>query len=187
MGKKYSILFDSYHLYHLPQFEPLIKPHLWTTFKTKFADINHHTQRKIFFDLCEKYDHIHLIPPEWYNIIPFYQLSDLLITEASSTIYEMLALDKPVVVNRFFKLRLSHRVFRKRLYKRRLNEAMEKDILKFCFIANKPRELPEIIAYAFNNVKTKLSAMERYKDKMLYKLDGLAAVRARDNILSRLN
>ena len=25
MGKKYSILFDSYHLYHLPQFEPLIK------------------------------------------------------------------------------------------------------------------------------------------------------------------
>ena len=24
MGKKYSILFDSYHLYHLPQFEPLI-------------------------------------------------------------------------------------------------------------------------------------------------------------------
>ena len=24
MGKKYSILFDSFHLYHLPQFEPLI-------------------------------------------------------------------------------------------------------------------------------------------------------------------
>ena len=165
----------------------LIKPHLWTTFKTKFADINHHIQRKIFFDLCKKYDHIHLIPPEWYNIIPFYQISDLLLTEASSTIYEMLALDKPVVVNRFFKLRLSHRVFRKRLYKRRLNEAMEKDISKFCFEANKPRELPEIIDYAFNNVKTKLSAMERYKDKMLYRLDGLAAVRARDNILSRLN
>ena len=99
----------------------------------------------------------------------------------------MLGLDKPVVVYRFFKLRLSHRVFRKRLYKRRLNEAMEKDISKFCFEANKPRELPKIIEYAFNNVKTKLSAMERYKDKMLYRLDGLAAVRARDNILSRLN
>ena len=24
MGKKFSILFDSFHLYHLPQFEPLI-------------------------------------------------------------------------------------------------------------------------------------------------------------------
>ena len=56
-------------------------------------------------DLCKKYDHIHLIAPEWYNITPFYQISDLLLTEASSTIYEMLALDKPVVVNRFFKLR----------------------------------------------------------------------------------
>jgi len=42
-----------------------------------------------------------------------------LLTEASSTIYEMLACGKPVVVNRFFKLKLSHRLFKNRLYKKR--------------------------------------------------------------------
>ena len=164
----------------------LIKPHLWTTFKQRFADIDHSAQRKLFSDLVDKYDHIHLIPPEFYNITPFYEISDLLLTEASSTIYEMLALEKPVVVNRFFKLRLSHRIFRRRLYKRRLNQAMEKDISDFCFEANNPEDLPKIIGYALNNTKTKLSAMKQYKEKMLFKLDGLAAVRARDEILYRL-
>ena len=164
----------------------LIKPHLWTTFKNKFADVDHSVQRKLFSDLINKYDHIHLIPPEFYNITPFYMISDLLLTEASSTIYEMLALEKPVIVNRFFKLRLSHRIFKWRLYKRRLNQEMERDISDFCFEANNPDDLPKIIEYAMNNKKIKLKQMHQYKEKMLFKLDGNAAVRARDEILSRL-
>ena len=63
---------------------------------------------------------------------------------------------------------------------------MEKDISNFCFEANQPEDLPKIIEYAFNNTKTKLSAMRHYKEKMLFKLDGLAAVRARDENLLRL-
>ena len=43
MGKKYSILFDSYHLYHLPQFEPLIK----LLSDDERFDIYHSTSREI--------------------------------------------------------------------------------------------------------------------------------------------
>ena len=32
----------------------LIKPHLWTTFKQRFADIDHSVQRKLFSDLVNK-------------------------------------------------------------------------------------------------------------------------------------
>ena len=63
---------------------------------------------------------------------------------------------------------------------------MERDISDFCFEANNPDDLPKIIEYAMNNKKIKLKQMHQYKEKMLFKLDGNAAVRARDEILSRL-
>ena len=164
----------------------LIKPHLWTTFMNKFAGINHKKQRGLFNRIADSFDHVHLIPPEMYNITPFYKISDLLITEASSTIYEMLAMDKPVLVNRFYKLKLSHRLFKNRLYRARLNEQMEKEISEFCFEANKPNELPHVIDEALNKVKSKISAMEEHKRKMLFQLDGKASLRVRDEILKRL-
>ena len=168
------------------EYNVLIKPHLWTIFLNKFADLNHRGKRKIFDNLDKIYEHIHLIPPEKYNIIPLYKVSDLLLTEASSTIYEMLACDKPVVVNRFFKLKLSHRIFRYRLYRKRLNQEMEKDISNFCYEAKKPAELPETFMFALKNSKTEKSILKKHQEEMLYKLDGLASERAKKEILNRL-
>ena len=168
------------------EFNLLIKPHLWTMYMNRFAGINHKKQRDLFNRVADDFDHIHLIPPEMYNITPFYKISDLLITEASSTIYEMLALDKPVLVNRFYKLKLSHRLFKKRLYRARLNEEMEREISDFCFEVKQPSELPYVIEDAIYNLKSKLSVMEEYKNKMLYGLDGNASMRVKDEILARL-
>ena len=165
----------------------LIKPHLWTTFLNKFAEINHNGKNKIFNNLIEKYDHIHLIPPQEYNIVPFYKVADVLLTEASSTIYEMLACSKPVIVNRFYKLKLSHRIFRRRLYKKRLNQQMEKDISNFCFEAYRPSDIPIALDSALHKFESKLSNMKRYQEKMLFKLDGLSSQRAKDIILSYKN
>ena len=75
----------------------------------KFAGINHKKQRGLFNRIADSFDHVHLIPPEMYNITPFYKISDLLITEASSTIYEMLAKEKPLLDNRFYKQKISHK------------------------------------------------------------------------------
>ena len=146
----------------------------------------HKKQRLLFYELSDKYDHVHLVPPEIYNISQLYSISDMLITDASSTIYEMMAFEKPVLVNRFYKLRLSHRLFKNRLYRARLNKEMEKDISDFCFEVKAPKDLPQVIEFAFNNLESKLPAIKAYKEKMFYKLDGRASERARDKIMERL-
>ena len=168
-------------------FNLLIKPHLWTMYKNNFAGMSHKKQRNLFQRVADDFEHVHLIPSEMYNITPFYEISDMLITDASSTIYEMLALDKPILVNRFYKLKLSHRIFKKRIYKARLNKEMEEEIADFCFEVHKPNDLPQVIEEGFTNINSKLSAMKTYKEKMLYKLDGKASLRARDEILARLD
>ena len=96
----------------------------------------------------------------------------------------MLACGKPVIVNRFFKLKLSHRLFKYRLYKKRLNKEMEKDISSFCFEAHKPSDIPSSLDSAFNQFSSKLDKVKEFQKKMLFKLDGLAAQRAKKIILS---
>ena len=164
----------------------LIKPHLWTVFLNKFGEVDLRPQRELFSLLEDKYKHIHLIDPEEYNITPFYKISDLLLTEASSTIYEMLALGKPVVINRFLKLKLSHRIFKYRLFRKRLNKEMNRDISKFCFEVDHPSSIPKVIERAFSENENYKKERKEFQDKMLYKLDGRASERARDAILSRL-
>ena len=164
----------------------LIKPHLYSYYLEKFGDIDLRPQIKIIRKMANNFEHVKLIKPFHYNIIPFYCIADVLLTDASSTIYEMLALGKPVIVNRFFKLKLSHKLFRDRLYKKRLDREMESDIGKFCYEVNKPNDLPNKINNALKNHDKTLFIDGGYHEKMLYKLDGKSSVRARDIILSKL-
>lgn len=164
----------------------ILKPHMWTFFLDKFSDYNLKPQRKLVHSLAKEYEHIKLLGPETYNIIPYYQISDVLLTEASSTIYEMIALEKPVIVNRFLKLKISHKLFRSRLFKKRLSKEMNNDILNFCFEMQNSNDLEETLKYAFKNNKDKISVIKKYQKKMLYKLDGKASERVRDAILKAI-
>ena len=161
----------------------ILKPHMWTYFLDKFGEYNLVPQRNLAYDLADKFSHIKLLGPEVYNITPYYKISDILLTEASSTIYEMIALEKPVIVNRFYRLKLSHKIFRYRLFKKRLNKEMNKDITNFCFEMNRARDLPQVLDTAFNENHKRLNIVREYQKKMLYKLDGKASERVRDTIL----
>ena len=161
----------------------ILKPHMWTYFLDKFGEYNLVPQRNLAYDLAEKFSHIKLLGPEVYNITPYYKISDILLTEASSTIYEMTALEKPVIVNRFYRLKLSHKLFRYRLFKKRLSKEMNKDITNFCFEMNRARDLPQVLDTAFNENHKRLNIVREYQNKMLYKLDGKASERVRDTIL----
>ena len=161
----------------------ILKPHMWTYFLDKFGEYNLVPQRNLAYDLAEKFSHIKLLGPEVYNITPYYKISDILLTEASSTIYEMIALEKPVIVNRFYRLKLSHKIFRYRLFKKRLSKEMNKDINKFCFEMKRARDLPQVLDTAFNENHKRLNIVREYQKKMLYKLDGKASERVRDTIL----
>tara|TARA_B100000029_G_scaffold13726_4_gene14435 strand:- start:320 stop:1456 length:1137 start_codon:yes stop_codon:yes gene_type:complete len=164
----------------------ILKPHMWTYFLDKFGEVNLIPQRHLVFELAEKFDHIKVLGPDVYNITPFYKIADVLLTEASSTIYEMIALDKPVIVNRFFKLKLSHKLFRYRLFKKRLSKEMDRDIGNFCFEMNRARHLPKTLEKAFTENHYRLDIVKEYQAKMLFKLDGKASERVRDAILGRL-
>ena len=161
----------------------ILKPHMWTFFIDKFSDYNLKPQRELVYSLAKEYEHIKLLGPEIYNIIPYYQISDVLLTEASSTIYEMISLEKPVIVNRFLKLKISHKLFRSRLFKKRLSKEMNNDILNFCFEMQNSKDLKETLEFAFKNNKERLPIIKKYQKKMLYKLDGKASERVRDAIL----
>ena len=161
----------------------ILKPHMWTYFLDKFGEYNLVPQRNLAYNLAEKFSHIKLLGPEVYNITPYYKISDILLTEASSTIYEMIALEKPVIVNSFYRLKLSHKLFRYRLFKKRLSKEMNKDITNFCFEMNRARDLPQVLDTAFNENHKRLNIVREYQNKMLYKLDGRASERVRDFIL----
>ena len=160
---------------------------MWTYYLDSFGGISLKGQRKLIFKLIDQFDHIRLLEPAEYNVTPYYKISDLLLTDASSTIYEMIALSKPVVVNRFYHLKLSHRIFQKRLYKRRLDKEMNDEVEKFCFLADNVKQLPLAIEKALNQNNKNTASIEEYQKKMLYKLDGSASIRARDEILKRIN
>jgi len=165
----------------------ILKPHLWTYFMDKFGDINLKPQRRIIDKLVEKYNHIKLLNADAYNILPYYKIADVLLTEASSTIYEMMSISKPVVINRFFNLKLTHRLFPSRLFKHRLDKEMNKDVEEVCFNVAKPQELPNILDQALKRGFIETEKIKNTQQKMLFKLDGLAAHRARDIILNKLN
>ena len=168
------------------EYNVILKPHLWTYFLDIFGEVNLKMQRELISNLIEKFDHIKLLEPEKYNILPYYLIADVLLTEASSTIYEMIALSKPVVVNRFYKLKLSHKLFRNRLYRARLNKEMNQDLENFCFTADKHLDVPYALETALIEKYKNYDSMKKIRTKMLYKLDGCAAVRARDEILDRI-
>ncbi|NOZ04457.1 MAG: hypothetical protein GXO92_07640 [FCB group bacterium] len=164
----------------------IIKLHMWSYFLDKFGGISLKAQRKWAKKLAEKYDHIYLVPPSEYNIVPLYKAADILLTEASSTIYEMMALNKPVIVSRFYRLRPSHRLFHYRLYRKRLDWKMSKEVSSFCIDLHKPKDLGKMLEAGFNGLYSEMDKREKYQREMLYKLDGNASVRIREALLDHL-
>ena len=63
---------------------------------------------------------------------------------------------------------------------------MSNDISNFCFEMHRPDEIKKTIRFALENNDKKINALKRYQKQMLYKLDGLCAVRVRDEILNML-
>ena len=60
-----------------------------------------------------------------YDLVPLFAVSDVMISDESSAMFEFAALNKPVVSNRYFKLRLSYYLRPSRL-KKRIDEGKEK-------------------------------------------------------------
>jgi hypothetical protein len=76
----------------------LVKPHAFTLTKSRYKN----QQRKLA--RWAKFDNVHVSSIKDLSLLPFMKVADLLMSEASSTLFEFAALDRPVIVCDFFKL-----------------------------------------------------------------------------------
>jgi len=172
-------------LVQLHRYNIILKLHSWVYFLDKFSDANLTKQKKLAEKICKKYDHLYLATSTDYSIVPFLHISDVLITEASSTIYEMQALKKPVIICNFFKLKLSHRLRKNRLFKRRLDKEMVEEYTRFCYRMDKPNQSATIIKEALADGIVKSNPdYSKYIFDMLYETDGKASKRIMNSLLT---
>jgi len=80
----------------------IVKPHYLTYERKKYKN-----QLKKF-DKWNRFENCAVLPLSEYNIVPFLAISDIMISDESSAMFEFAALDKPVISNRYFKLRWTY-------------------------------------------------------------------------------
>ena len=164
----------------------IIKLHQWIYFLNKFGGMNFKKQKKLINKIGKRFPAVKIIMPEDYNIVPLYRAADIMLTEASSTIYEMMALQKHVIICDFYKKKFSHRISEKRMFRRRLDIDMKSDLYDFCYHINSPKELPDVMDKCFNKPDPFIEIRNKYIDKMLYKIDGKVSERIMQILENRL-
>jgi CDP-glycerol glycerophosphotransferase (TagB/SpsB family) len=104
MPKDFPNDFSDYNL--------IIKPHFFSFTNKTYK----HQVRK--FKKWAQYPNVYFAGVEEFNLTPFLAISDLLITDESSAIFEFAALDKPVICNRDVRYRWTYRIFKSKIKKR---------------------------------------------------------------------
>ena len=157
----------------------LIKLHNFSWYQDRYL-----YQSRAMEKLAREFSNIYLAPPGDYNIIPYYRMADLLVSDISSTMFEYLYLNRPVIMAECFTLRLKHRILKKRFLKKLDLKRMEG--IDFAFRVDNPEDLPALIyhglEYPSDLEKERLAAQTEY----LYKSDGKASARLVDAIENKL-
>ena len=94
------------------EYNIIVKPHYLTYERKKYK-----AQVKKL-DKWNSYPNCAVMGLDEYNLVPFLAIADVMISDESSAMFEFVALDKPVVSNRYFKLRLSYYLMPWKLTKR---------------------------------------------------------------------
>ncbi|MBR9728629.1 CDP-glycerol--poly(glycerophosphate) glycerophosphotransferase [Shewanella intestini] len=95
------------------EYNILIKPHSLTQVREKYKKQRQKLAKWSIFD------NVYVAKEQDISLLPFMKNADILLSEASSTLFEFAALNKPVIVCNFFKLKWSYRgIFKYRFYNR---------------------------------------------------------------------
>lgn len=162
----------------LAECDILVKPHFFS-----MTMPNYKRQRRILQEWAERYSNVTLAGLNDFSLVPYMERADLLISEASSALFEFAVLNRPVVWLDFFKLRWTYRG----LFRFRFNRRMDQTILRYADIAAhvaKPADLPRIVRQELA-VPDRLSELRRcYTAELIGSVDGMAADRIADYLLS---
>ncbi len=149
----------------LSEFNIILKPHFFSLSRDKFK------KQKQRLEHWAKQENAYLVPIESTNILPYYCLADLMFSDASSTVFEFIALDKPIVWYQDYKLSWSY----KGLFSYRLKKRMDfdlKDYFSIGAVADNFSELCNTIKAEIENPLGYQNSRKKYVEGLIGKVDG---------------
>ena len=136
-----------------------------------------HRQHRIFETRVKRFPHARLLPMEEYTIVPAMAAADTLLSEASSTVFDFLALGKTGIVYDLPGDRLTHSDGRPIL------EEDNREFLKDAFVhVASPGDLAAGIAKALDPTPAMRAAADRERAYRFHGLDGRASERVKATI-----
>jgi hypothetical protein len=151
----------------------IIKLHHYS-WRGRYAPHWHH---KIYEKAVGDFPNARLIPVEEHNILPFIFVADTMISEASSTIFEFLALGKIGVIFDLDCGRLKHSDGMPIL------DEDNRRFLEGAFIhIRRPEEIRPAVEKALNSDDKMKADVIKHRDELFYKLDGHASERIVETI-----
>ena len=161
-------------------FNVIIKLHAFSWEQKKY-----HHQSTLFLKLSKGNNNIFLLQNDVHDIIPYYLLSDILVTDISSTMFEYLPLDRPIIQAECYSLKIKHRILQKRFWKKMdLKRQQETD---FVYNIKDPEDLLSRVYFAIENSDDMSALRKSAREHYLYKTDGLASYRLVDALESYNN
>lgn len=136
-----------------------------------------HKQHRVFERRIDKYSHAVLVPVHDHDILPLMAVADTLISEASSTVFDFLALSKFGIIYDLDHDRLKHSDGEHVL------TTDNREFLKGAFVhINSPDMICCAVEQALNPTGEMVKKADRYRNYYFYKLDGKASVRLKETI-----
>jgi CDP-Glycerol:Poly(glycerophosphate) glycerophosphotransferase len=136
-----------------------------------------HEQHRIFQRRVRRHHHAVLLPMEEYNIVPWMAAADTLMSEASSTVFDFLALGKTGIIYDLSGDSLRHSDGMPLL------DEDNRSFLREAFVhIQRPGELGDGITRALAPTATMRESADRERDHLFYRLDGQAGSRMKARI-----
>jgi len=136
-----------------------------------------HRQHRIFERRVKRYPHSVLLPPSEYSIVPYMAAADTLVSEASSTVFDFLALGKTGIVYDLPCDRLVHSDGQPLLTED------NREFLKGVFVhVASPERLGEAIEQALSPTPAMRDAADAQRAYYFHGLDGRASQRLKEKI-----
>ena len=149
----------------------VIKPHQFT-----YTNPYYRYQVQLLEGLARNCPNVTVLPLTNYNVLSAFGWADVLVSEASSTIIEFTALDKPIVICDELHLRLHHRLLRARFFRRRMDTGLL-ERLDFAHHAAKGVGVAHRIGQALDKPLALSDRRREACDLLLGPTDGRAAQR----------
>ncbi len=150
----------------------LVKPHYFS-----YAIKRYRAQRKRL-EAWNRFENCTVLGIEAYDLIPLFAISDVMISDESSAMFEFASLDKPVISNRFYKLRLSYYLMPWKL-KRRIDQQKDK-YRQMLENADSYTQMRALVEEALENPTKRSEVRQQYASELCGKIDGKASTRIVD-------